>query len=833
MRIHSVDIRHVRQIKELTLDVSAPLTLIGGPNGAGKTTVQQAILAAMFYCDKRVRDSLVSRFDPHTPPEAILALSRGDASATVFLSRVLTDDKGEWQERGTVIKKKGHALKEVQKVFPISADAAALLLWGRQDEMTAVIDRFPSDGHSLLTNAAIRGSGPDPKEIIDKLEKDIENARKGEKGGQIVGALTQAKNQVERLTKELGQARGAEEDLKARRLQWEQAKSQRDQTSERLKQTETEVSRLSRLEELLDAALHDQAVVSELVETQKQWDGVEEEIAASQKSRAGLEKELDQLRAQHRVARDQELAQQLESLAAKTKLVADLEEGCTQLDKDLQSRQRPEPADVKNYQQLLGQVNQAAAKMEATGVRYAVSAASRPRTLRIMEDGAAGKEIVLLPGQSQEGIVGRLEMEVDGLRFTAAGKEDVAKLKGVIADNREEIGLLFQKFHVADEAGFFAQATARDELCDRLKEKRSLLKIQLGNATLASLRADVQLRELARIENNMSLKDREACAGKHLPPAAEINSWCGHKDGEIAQAKEALATLEEKRPTDPDRQLLTKNLETFRRKARESAAAFKDTDDRHREPVRELQKALRMVLEKRRGEQNTLNAALIATTRSVAELEGQLKQALPHRPADLIQADLREGEQVLARENILQEARSKLIERIEEKMSALAAHVPVELGAKITEHLARLSGGAFGQVRLQEGLAVAHVGENGAQVEPWQPGQLSYGERHQAALAVKIAVARALAETAGPVFIMLDDSLVTFDPQRRAATEIWLLDLVADQKLQVILFTCHTDWAADWKERQPDRVNYIELAKEARYYRDPPCVAAVLHGKTD
>jgi hypothetical protein len=34
-------------------------------------------------------------------------------------------------------------------------------------------------------------------------------------------------------------------------------------------------------------------------------------------------------------------------------------------------------------------------------------------------------------------------------------------------------------------------------------------------------------------------------------------------------------------------------------------------------------------------------------------------------------------------------------------------------------------------------------------------------------------------------------------------TEQWLLDLVAGEKLQVILFTCHTDWAADWKKWQP------------------------------
>ena len=92
------------------------------------------------------------------------------------------------------------------------------------------------------------------------------------------------------------------------------------------------------------------------------------------------------------------------------------------------------------------------------------------------------------------------------------------------------------------------------------------------------------------------------------------------------------------------------------------------------------------------------------------------------------------------------------------------------------------------------------------------------------ALTVKVAVARAFAELGSPVFIMLDDSLVALDPQHRAATEELLYKLVADGKLQVILFTCHTDWALDWKQRSPDKVHYIHFAQRAVYYRRPPAL---------
>ena len=56
-----------------------------------QVAMTMAILAAMFFPEKKIRDSLVSRFDPDTPPSVALGLSRGEAAATIVLSRVLTD----------------------------------------------------------------------------------------------------------------------------------------------------------------------------------------------------------------------------------------------------------------------------------------------------------------------------------------------------------------------------------------------------------------------------------------------------------------------------------------------------------------------------------------------------------------------------------------------------------------------------------------------------------------------------------------------------------------------------------------------------------------------
>ena len=156
----------------------------------------------------------------------------------------------------------------------------------------------------------------------------------------------------------------------------------------------------------------------------------------------------------------------------------------------------------------------------------------------------------------------------------------------------------------------------------------------------------------------------------------------------------------------------------------------------------------------------------------------------------------------------------------------MSESVPRELAARIGEHLARLTGGAYAKVSLNEAFAVDRVGEGGDRPEHWQPHELSAGEQALTALVMKIAVARALAESGNPVFVLLDDSLVSLDPQHRAATESLLVDFIADGRLQVILLTCHSDWALDWQKRCGKQVHLIDLAGQAEYYRTPPALGA-------
>jgi energy-coupling factor transporter ATP-binding protein EcfA2 len=823
MWLRKLELRHVRHIKELSLDLTGSLILIGGPIGVGKTTLQKAILAAMFQVKKDQRDQLRSCFDPDSPPQATLELSRSNSDTAIVLTRRLTDDAGEWREGATIIKKKGEALAKIQESLPISADAAASLLWGLQDSMTAVIDTFPSDGHSLLTAATIKGSGPDPKNMVEQLDKEFKNAKKG---GKDPGPLTRAEQQAESLEKELEAASEAQKSVGKLNKDYDEAKMNRDQAQRRREETKNEIERLSNLETLLDAALKAEGNLSELATKQGIWDQLENDIRISERAVSDLELDLTAVQRQFRVANDKELGDKATRLALQIRAVEEAEKKRDGIQAQLDEKKRPDKNDREEYAQMKGRHREADATVRATGVRYRLVVESGSRTVEIREDQEPGKQVHLAPYAPHQGVVGNIEIVSDNLRVVASGKADIATHKSCREEAEAQIANLFNRFCVHAEDQFRLLGDEREKLEQNMQEAKRDLEKELKGSTLASLRSELALTEKARKENAVTQADLHASQGKHVPSSTELNTNLIGKTAEIEIAKKELQKLQRKRPTDAEKTQHDLVLKTARGKAEDSVLKFKESDEARREPTDEVLKEIRRDLKAKRDKFYSLVDPQKNPENEVMRLATELKYAGPERPIPSIESDLDEAKAILHRERLLQAGRELLKERIESKINEMTAEVPRELGSKISQHLASLTRGGYEKLMLAEDLTVKSIGENGGTKQHWEPRQLSHGERHVTALAIKIAVARSLADLTGPVFVVLDDSLVTFDPDHRERTEALLMDLVADGKLQVILLTCHTDWAVTWKKRAGDRLQYVELEKIAKYYRPP--VAIVL-----
>ncbi len=822
MKLHRVELQQVRQFRRLALDVSAPLTVIGGPNGVGKTTLQTAILAAMFKVEKKERDWLRSRFDPDSAPNATLELSRTADSGRITLIRRLTDETGEWHEGGTVLKTRGKALEKVQEALPISADAAALLLWGLQEEMAVVIDGFPADGHTLLTAATICGTGPDPKEVIDQLEKDWNAAKRK---GKNPGPLTQAEERVQALEDALEKARlahqrheGLERDYNKARSAAEQAKNERDDV-------DREVKQLAEWDKRLDAVLKAAKRLGDLEQNEREWRGLGQAIATAERALEELRKEEEALEAQYRVAKEQELAARIDLVAEQVRRVEEAEGKEQEVQKNLESAPRPDRDDLKSLEDLKTQAREATAGLEATGVRYDLVVEEGELEVKITEDAARPRMILLTAGEAQFGVVGKIEVEVDSLTLRASGKEDVAQFKRTVQRAEGEIAALVQGFGASDEAGFRRLHKERADLERRIDDARNEKRLELKGATLASLKSDLKLAAKERDLLKVTQTERDALAGRVPRGSAEINNDLAGKRGEIKNARRALKDIQARQPTEAQETDLQTELENVRKRHDAALRAFHEVGPEQREPTEHLLEEIRDKLEEQRVELGRLTTIHNDADKKVTGLAADLKHTGPERPVATLEAEWEEAKAVLHREQVFQEGRELLRQQIESKIVEMTEGVPRDLGEKVTACLARISDGSYVRASLADSLTLSNVHERGHSPEHWAPHELSHGERHQAALAVKIAVARAIAETGDPVFIILDDCLVDFDPQRRAATELLLTELVSDGKLQVILLTCHTDWAADWKRRKPD-LAYVQLADVAEYYRTPVALAA-------
>jgi recombinational DNA repair ATPase RecF len=822
MKLHRVELRNVRHIKELTLDLSASLTVIAGPNGCGKTTLQKAILQAMFHGDKKARDELISRFDPHTPPQATLHLSRGASESTIRMSRPLIDEKGEWIEDGVTIKKKGMALEKIQEALPICASAAASLLWGLQEDLAKVVSEFPSDGHSLLTAATIQGAGPNPKEFVAELEREIGRARKG---GQEPGPLTRSKAHVDQLTAEKTEADIAHKGLQELAKKYEEAKELRNVANNLFKESEAHVQRLEKIEKYLEAAIKTSKVLEELETKRKEWDGLDEKIGKHTESLKRLKEERHGLQVERRVAKDGELVVKIERLNGQIKAVEEADKKRAAIDEDLLTNRRPDNNEDSQRREFLKAINDASSKIKATGVNYLLSVMSSPRIVKVSEEGAPYQEIQLTADRAYEGVVGKVEILVEDLRFTAGGKEDIALLKGAIKPAEASLKALYEKFGAKDDNEFDLALDEKRKLTQALAKAEKELERELKGSTAAGLRTELELAEKEWRENDLKEQDRVTCQGKYLGSVVDIEKKLVALEKEIQLAEKALKDLQLQEPDESKKAKHDLNLKEASKQAKQAISTFRETDEGQKEPSAELFDQIKKNLADLRKEAKDLKDKLTNAEINLNRLASDLKHAGPKRPLSSIEADLVEAINMQQRQQTLQDARILLKDRIEKKTTEMASDVPSHLGERISAHLSRLSCGAFGNVHLADDFAVTAVSEDGQTSEHWQPHHLSTGERHQTALAVKIAVARALAETSGPVFVILDDCLASFDPHRRSATEKLLTELVADGKLQVIFLTCHTDWAEDWRKREPNVFHFIELEKVAVYYRAPRPIA--------
>ncbi|MFL6546439.1 MAG: AAA family ATPase, partial [Candidatus Udaeobacter sp.] len=403
MKIYNLELESVRNIRHLRLDLSAPCTVITGRTGTCKSTVQLATLVSLFRTSKKERDSLISRFDPDVKPKAILELSRNENGPTIKLSRSLLDDGGEWREGGSTTRAKGKALDKVQEVLPISANAAACLLWGQQECLCDVLKEFPADGHSALTAATVRGAGPDPKRVIDELDKSYKASKRA---GNSPGAWTRMSERVSQLEAELTASQQAEQELNQLREQYAASSSVHRQLSGERLSCKSTLQQLREQQKCLKAVLGVNKDLASARKSQAEWNQLDSRAAKQTATCTTLEDELNVLQSQYRVARDKELASEIAQLDSHVKLVTMARTKVLGAEVQISAKSRPDRKSLDRLRELSTELRDANTRMEANGLRYRVTVEHGQFNVEIAEDTESAITKVVTRESPHESIVG-------------------------------------------------------------------------------------------------------------------------------------------------------------------------------------------------------------------------------------------------------------------------------------------------------------------------------------------------------------------------------------------------------------------------------------------
>ena len=190
--------------------------------------------------------------------------------------------------------------------------------------------------------------------------------------------------------------------------------------------------------------------------------------------------------------------------------------------------------------------------------------------------------------------------------------------------------------------------------------------------------------------------------------------------------------------------------------------------------------------------------------RSVGDLESELRKAegaleqTGGQHLDEQREQAQEASQALARrEQELEldyQAWQLLQDTLREAEQAGSAHLGSALVQPVSERIADLTAGRYGELALGPQLDASGIELGGSEREF---GALSVGTREQIALVLRLAIAEALG-----TFVVLDDQLTQTDETRME----WmrrLLAQAAEEGSQVIVLTCHP---LDYEAESPDHV---------------------------
>jgi len=309
---------------------------------------------------------------------------------------------------------------------------------------------------------------------------------------------------------------------------------------------------------------------------------------------------------------------------------------------------------------------------------------------------------------------------------------------------------------------------------------------------------DRRREELARLDSE--LEERKEAAEAFEAALLEIASG-GDPEEAGREVSTRLEALRNARRLRGELEEEAGDLDELRRRieALEMELAGKGEEDAPPDPD-----GLRVELEARVEE---IRRDLEELREEAGDLQAEIRGLSQEETVDLVEgalAELREERASLRRERDRLWALARAVRVAERRYRD--AHQP-ELTLRAGRYLERFTGGRYARLVLgDEGnadsllLQAAHLPGTQSVSEP-----LSTGTREQVFMALRLAVVDQMDREGARLPLILDETLVNWDQERRQRALDLLTDVAAER--QVLLFTCHPGVAREAEERGARRID--------------------------
>jgi len=385
---------------------------------------------------------------------------------------------------------------------------------------------------------------------------------------------------------------------------------------------------------------------------------------------------------------------------------------------------------------------------------------------------------------------------------------DIAELEGSIEETSDLLARHLAAAGLpADEVDQEAVDEFRARLAAYLETRRSIERLRTEQEQLQQQAARLKSRQettaaaLAALLDQAGLPDLESYRDAVAQQERHARLL---KDKRAAER--ALAATLEGRNTDA----LKAELE---RLEREQSAAGTATDSDGAPGAQTGVEAVDVDLarEQAEAELQAADAGLKAVERDIAALISAIDTKLKEvRPPQEVEEERDRERRALGTLKLDNQALSLALEVLDEVAREIHRDFAPQLNRQAGQLLGDVTGGRYGEVRLNEDLEITVAAPETGRRVPLE--SLSHGTMDQVYFAARVAIAGTLCSD--PTFpIILDDSFVLYDDTRLAAALDLLVRLSSDH--QILLLTCRRQ-ELDYLRGRGEKFRLVELPTPSR-----------------